>query len=146
MPRVRLNELKKYDFRYHLTVQARDVNSAGHLDHKAVIGIIHDARAQIFHTLGMEESNIDDGHTGIIMADLVVNYKAEVFAFEQLSVESHFGGFDEKSFRMFSCVRKDEGECLVALVEAGFVIYDYLKRSVAPMPESFPGAIAAAMA
>ena len=144
MSRVKLSELTKYDFFYYMTVQARDENSAGHLDHAALVGIIHDARATIFHSLGMKESNISDGHIGIIMADLIVNYKAEVFAFEKLTVEMHFGEFDEKSFRIFSRVLKDEGEQLVALVETGFVIYDYLKKSIACMPESFARTIASA--
>ena len=144
MPRVNLIELKKYEFRYHVTVQARDVNSTEHLDHKVVLGMIQDARTNIFHVLGMKESSIDGGRTGVILADLVVNYKAEVFTFEKLWVESHFGEFDEKSFRIFFRISKDEGKCLVALIEAGFVVYDYLKRSIAQMPESFRRAIALA--
>lgn len=144
MSRVKLSESVEYEFSYHVTVQARDENSAGHLDHNALVGIIHDARANIFHSLGIKESNLGDGRTGIIMADLAVNYKAEVFAFERLSVESSFGQFDQNSFRIFHRVRKDNGKCLVALVETGFVIYDYLKRSIAHMPESFHRAIASA--
>jgi len=141
MPRVKLHELNKYEFRYHITVQERDVNSTEHLDHKVVLGMIQDARTTILHGLGMKESCIDAGHTGVILGDLVVNYKAEVFAFEKLCVETHFGDFDEKSFRIFFRISKDEGTCTVALIEAGFVIYDYLKRSVAQMPESFRRAL-----
>ena len=144
MPRVKLHELNKYEFRYHVTVQARDVNATEHLDHKVVLGMIQDARTTIFHTLGMKESSIDGGQTGVILADLVVNYKAEVFAFEKLWVESHFGEFEEKGFRIFFRISKDEGKCLVALIEAGFVVYDYRTRTVARMPASFPRTIALA--
>ncbi len=141
MPRVKLHEQNEYEFIHHVTVQARDVNATDHLDHKVVLSMIQDARTTILHALGMKESSINNGHTGVILADLVVNYKAEVFAFEKLWVESHFGEFEEKSFRIFFRISKDEGKRLVALIEAGFVVYDYLTRSVARMPESFPEAI-----
>jgi acyl-CoA thioesterase FadM len=141
MPRVKLQEQKEYDFVFPVTVQAREMNASGHLDHKAVIGMIQDARTTILHDLGMKEDCIDGGHTGVIMADLVVNYKAEIFAFERLSVETRFGEFEAKSYRMFFRVRGDEGGRLVALIEAGFVVYDYLERTVAPMPKSFRRAV-----
>lgn len=144
MPRVKLQELNGYEFRYHVTAQVRDVNATEHLDHKVILAMIQDARTSILHDLGMKESSIDGGRTGVILADLVVNYKAEVFAFEKLWVESHFGEFDEKSFRIFFRISKDEGKSLVALIETGFVVYDYHTRSVARMPASFPGAIALA--
>lgn len=106
--------------------------------------MIQDARTTIFHTLGMKESSIDGGQIGVIMGDLVINYKAEVFAFEELTVETHFGEFDEKSFRIFFRICKDDGKCLVALIETGFIVYDYLKRSIVRMPEPFARDIAEA--
>lgn len=144
MPRVMMNEQPEYEFTYHVTVQARDVNSTEHLDHKVLMAMIQDARTNILHDLGLKESSIDNGHVGVILADIAINYRAEVFAFEKLTVESHYGEFDEKSFRIHFRIRKDGGRCLVALIEAGFVVYDYLNRSVTRMPESFPAAIAAA--
>lgn len=144
MPRVKLHEQKTYEFIYHATVQARDLNSTEHMDHKVLLDLIQDARTTIFHALGMKESCIDGGQTGVILSDLIVNYRAEGFAFDKLTIETHFGEFNEKNFRIFFRICKDEGKCLVALVEAGFVVYDYRNRNVARMPESFQRAIALA--
>lgn len=144
MPRVKLHEQKTYEFIYHVTVQARDVNSAGHMDHKVILDLIQDARTTILHALGMKESSIDGGQTGVILADLAVNYRAESFAFDKLTVETHFGEYNENNFRIFFRICKDDGKCLVALVEAGFVVYDYRNRIIARMPESFQRAIALA--
>jgi acyl-CoA thioester hydrolase len=137
MPRVKLHEQKEYEFHYDVTVQVRQINSTGHLDHKAVIEIIHDARATLFHSLGLSERNIGDGHTGIIMVDLIINFKEEGFAFDQLRVDTHVGEISEKSFRMFHRIMKRGGGTIIALAEMGFIIYDYTKGAITSMPEPF---------
>jgi acyl-CoA thioesterase FadM len=137
MPRVKLQEQREYEFHYDVTVQVRQINFTGHLDHKAVIEIIHDARATLLHSLGLSEQNLGDGHTGIMMVDLVINYKEEGFSFDQLKVDTHVGEISEKSFRMFHRIMKQGGGAMVALAEMGFIIYDYSKRAISSMPESF---------
>jgi acyl-CoA thioesterase FadM len=137
MPRVKLQEQKEYEFHYDVTVQVRQINFTGHLDHKAVIEMIHDARATLLHSLGLSEQNLGDGHTGVMMVDLVVNYKEEGFGFDQLEVDTHVGEISEKSFRMFHRIMKRGGGTMVALAEMGFVIYDYAKGTIASMPEPF---------
>jgi acyl-CoA thioesterase FadM len=71
------------------------------------------------------------------MVDLIVNYKEEGFAFDQLKVDTHVGEISEKSFRMYHRIMKRGGGAMVALAEMGFIIYDYTKGTIASMPEPF---------
>jgi acyl-CoA thioesterase FadM len=66
---------------------------------------------------------------------MVVNYKAEAFMFDELLIETHIDEVVGKGFRMFHRVRRDAS--LIALVETGFVTYNYPAKKTVPVPPSF---------
>jgi acyl-CoA thioester hydrolase len=135
MPRIKLAEQEVYEFRSSIQVRPQDVNYGGHVGNDNLISLVGAARARLFHSLGVSELDLGDRQTGIIITDLVANYKAEAFMFDELLVESHLDEFTEKGFRMFHRVRKDTK--LIALVETGFVTYNYASRETSPVPASF---------
>jgi acyl-CoA thioester hydrolase len=135
MPRIKLMEQATYEFRFPLQVRPQDVNYAGHLGNDNLISLVGTARAYLFRSLGLSELNLGDGQTGTIINDMAVNYRAEAFMFDELLIETHIGEVVEKGFRMFHRIRKDTK--LVALVETGFVTYNYAAKKTAPVPPSF---------
>jgi acyl-CoA thioester hydrolase len=135
MPRIKLTVQEVYEFQSSIQVRPQDINYAGHLGNDTLIALVGAARAQLFHSLGLSELDLGDRQTGIIITDLVVNYKAEAFMFDELLVETHLDEFAEKGFRMFHRVRKDER--LIALVETGFMTYNYSAKKAASLPASF---------
>jgi len=135
MPRVKLSEQETYEFRSSIQVRPQDVNYGGHLGNDNLISLIGAARAYLFRSLGFSELDLGDGQTGIIIADMVVNYKAQAFMFDGLLIETHIGEVVEKGFRMFHRVRR--GTKLIALVETGFVTHNYPEQKTAPIPSSF---------
>ncbi len=135
MSRIKLNEQYSYEFKYTLTVQAHHLNYAGHLGHSAIIDMVWEARSNMFRGLGISEGDLGDGKTGIIMGDLVVNFKSEAFIFDKLVIESHVNDFHKSSFRIFHRITK--GENLVALVETGFITFNYSLGKIVQIPQSF---------
>jgi acyl-CoA thioester hydrolase len=135
MPRIKLKEQEVYEFRFPIKVRPQDINYAGHMGNDNLISLVGDARAQLFHSLGLSEMDLGDGQTGIIITDLVVNYKGEAFMFDELLIEIHLGEFVQKGFRMFHRILKDSK--LIALVETGFVAYNYAAKKTVPLPTSF---------
>ena len=135
MPRVKLNELKKYRFRYKRRFGPRDITCAGHMNNDALVSLLGLARAEMFRTLDLNELDLGDGQTGIIVTDLVINYRAEAFVHDDLLVETDIGDISEKNFRMFQ--RATRGRTLVALAEQGISAYSYGAREVTRIPESF---------
>lgn len=139
MPRVKLTEQPHYEFTHTLTVRVTDLNYGAHLANNAVIELIHEARAQLFRTLGFIETNLGDGQTGIIMGDLAVNFKQEGFLFDELTIHSHLGEFSHQSFRLFHKIMR--ADSILALVETGLVAFDYSARKIAPIPAPFVQAL-----
>jgi acyl-CoA thioester hydrolase len=135
MPRIKLTEQEAYEFGFPIQVRPQDVNFAGHLGNDTLVSLVGTARAHVFHSLELSELDLGDRQTGIIITDLVVNYKAEAFMFDDLLIETHVDEFTEKGFRMFHRIRKDL--TLIALVETGFVTYNYAARKASCIPDSF---------
>jgi acyl-CoA thioester hydrolase len=139
MPRIRLMEQETYGFSYSVQVRPQDINYSGHVGNDNLISLVGAARAFTFHSLGFSEMDLGDGHTGVIMTDLAVNYKAEAYLFDNLSVETHAGEFGRSGFRMFH--RVSRGEKTIALVETGFATFNYAAKKVALIPQVFLAAI-----
>ena len=133
MTRVKLNELQEYRFHYSVRLQPRDINHAGHMGNDALVSLLGTAQAEMFYSLGLSQTDLGDGRTGIILSDMIVNYKAEAFMFDELLIDTHAAEFGRTSFRLFHRVTR--GETLVALAEKGLTIFDYTSRRVAPVPE-----------
>jgi acyl-CoA thioester hydrolase len=135
MPRIKLVERDGYELHYELQVRPQDINYSGHVGNDNLIAMIGAARAYAFHTMGTSELDLGDGKTGVIMTDLVVNYRAEAFLFDQLSVDTHFDEIGRSGFRMFHRARK--GSRIIGLVETGFATYSYTEKKVVPVPNEF---------
>ncbi len=135
MPRVRLFEHEVYEFQFSLQVRPQDINYGGHLGNDNLISLVGAARAYLFHSMGFSELDLGDGQTGIIITDMIVNYKAEAFLFDELLIETHIEEVVQKGFRMFHRVRSDAK--LIALVETGLATYNYEAKKTVPVPTSF---------
>ncbi|MBU0987747.1 MAG: thioesterase family protein [Proteobacteria bacterium] len=136
MPRIKLIPLNHYQHIFETTIEVTDLNYGNHLGNDALVGIIHRARVHFLKQLGASESDLGDGKAGIVLADLVVNYKGEGFLFDNLIVESSIGELKPKGFRMFHRITTTQNR-LIAMAEVGIVAFDYHQKKIAPLPEPF---------
>ena len=101
MPRIRLSEREVYEFQSSVKVRPQDVNHAGHVGNDHLLSLVGAARAFLFQSMGLSELDLGDGQTGIIITDLVVNYRAEAFLSDELLIDTHIDEIVPKGFRMF---------------------------------------------
>jgi acyl-CoA thioesterase FadM len=97
--------------------------------------IIQEARYRIMKSIGMNDLNLGDNSTGSIMADMVINFKGTITLDDIISVEMDFSEFDEKEYRIFYRILKDDRVC--ALVETGFVPFSYKENRSVNVPSVF---------
>ncbi|OPY67438.1 MAG: hypothetical protein A4E57_02314 [Syntrophorhabdaceae bacterium PtaU1.Bin034] len=135
MPRIKLIEKPNYKFHMTITLQPRDINYAKHLGNDALVSLIGTARVNALHSMGLSEADLGDGHTGVIMSDLIVNFKAEAYMLDELTVDTQMDDFTRTSFRMHHRVMR--GPTLIALAELGFAAFDYNSKKIAPVPPRF---------
>lgn len=135
MPRSQNKLQESYEFSCEIPLRLSDINFAGHVDNARMISLAHEGRAKAFNALGMTEIDLGDGRTGILVADITANLKAEIFLDDEVVVKTHLGEIGEKSLRTFHCIEKN-GE-VAALIESGLVCFDYIDRKVSAIPERF---------
>jgi acyl-CoA thioester hydrolase len=134
MPRTKLEAQPSYEFSCTIGLQPRDINYADHLGNDSLVSIIGTARASMFRSMGLREGDLGDGRTGIIMADLTVNFKAEAFMFDELQIDTHVGEMSRTGFRIFHRITK--GVTVIAFAETGVVAFDYSKKRIGHVTET----------
>ena len=135
MPRLNLDELPSYEFQHHLTVRATDINYAGHLGNEALLGLVHEARSQFLMRLGFDTIVKKENQFGLIIADMAINFRAEAFAGDLLTIDCQIDEQGQKSFRLYHRIRR--GDQAIALMETGIVAFDYQISRAVPLPEAF---------
>ena len=135
MPRTKLDLPASFDFATELEVRVGDVNYGGHLGHDALLSLVHEARLRFLAGHGFSEE--DAGGPGLILADLVVVYRAEAFRGDRLLVEIAACNPGRTGFDLFYRLSKIPAGEEVARVKTSMVFFDYGARRVAAMPESF---------
>lgn len=120
-----------------LTVPVRitDVNYGNHMGNDAFVAIIHEARMQWLQKFGYTELNIEG--TGLILADLAVEFKSEAFYGDTIEIIISVGEISKVSFELFYILSVDRNNTTIvsALAKTGMVCYDYGNKKVATIPD-----------
>lgn len=140
MPKIQLSEKSDYCFRYQTILKIRDINYANHLSNDAVVSLLNEARMDMFKNIGCTESALGDPGTGIVIADLVVNYKKQGYLGDEIIIHSAIDEIEQKSFRIF--YKMEKGDDVMVLAETGVVVYDYQAEHIATVPKVFLKALA----
>ncbi|WP_028300885.1 acyl-CoA thioesterase [Oceanospirillum beijerinckii] len=143
MARVRIEYPQEQTFFHHeMALRITDLNYGNHLAHDTLISLIHDARAQLFISHGHKEIDVDGNGTGVVVADLAISYRAEVFYPDTLTIEIAFDEMSRKGCDLVYRVTKASDGGLVAVAKTGIVFFDYNERKAAFVPEEFKQMIA----
>jgi len=135
MAKVKIELPEKFLFRTELAVYASHINYGNHMDNAAMIQLASEARMRFFTALGYSEANIEG--PGIIVADLAIQYRAEVFHGDTLVFDLAFTepgrvGCDI----VFQVSDKAKGH-EVARGKNGIVFFDYVARKPVEIPRRF---------
>lgn len=127
-------------FTHQVILRITDLNYGNHLAHDTLISLIHDARAQMFIAHGHREIDIEG--VGIVVADLAICYRAEVFYPDTLTIEVAADELSRKGGDLIYRVTKASDGALVALAKTGIVFFDYQARKAVNVPEAFKAIVA----
>ena len=122
-----------------IPVRITDINYGNHLGNDAFVSIIHEARMQWLQQHDYTELNIEG--TGLILADLIVEFKSEAFYGDIIEIIISVGEISKVSFELFYqlSATRNEKNILLALAKTGMVCYDYGIKKVIRIPERLKG-------
>lgn len=120
-----------------IPIRITDINYGNHVGNNAFVGIIHEARVQWLQQHGYTELNIEG--TGLIQADLAVEFKSEGFYGDVLDIKISAGEISPLSFELYYqlTVKRNDQSIILVLAKTGMVCYDYDAKKVKLIPEKF---------
>ncbi len=118
MPDTKLAEIK-------VPVRISDINYGNHVGNDAFVSIIHEARLQWLRQNSFTELNA--GGAGLIMGDLIIEFKNESFYGDIITVAIYPGDIARVSFELFYqlTIIKNNAVIILANAKTGMIYYNY---------------------
>ena len=134
MPRIKIDLPTASLAAVQIPVRISDINYGNHVGNDAVVSIIHESRVQWLRGVGLTE--LDIGTAGLIMRDLAVEFKAEIFYGDTLTIEIFVGDVSEVAFDLYYRLCNSAGT-MVAKARTGMVCFSYNEKKAVKLPGDF---------
>ena len=131
MARISIDLPSTFTFSATIPVRITDLNYGGHVGNDTILSIIHEARVQYLKTFGYSEKDL--GGVGMIMSDVVINFKNELFYGDVIEASVAVTNISRASFDLVYVLKNNRN--IIAEAKTGMVCFDYEKRKVTAMPE-----------
>src|SRR3569833_1149422 len=125
MPKTRLLLPDHFTFTTEIPIRITDLNYGGHVGNDSVLSILHEIRMQFLRHHGYTE--LDLAGTGMIMADVVIEFRSEVFYGESIRASVAAAEFSRVGFDLYYKLEKEvkDNWIMVAAARTGMVCYNY---------------------
>jgi acyl-CoA thioesterase FadM len=135
MPKAKLALPEHFSFTMELPVRITDLNYGGHVGNDSILSLIHEIRVQFLRHHGYEELNV--AGVGLIMADVSIEFKSELFYGERLEASVAAAEFSRVGFELYYKLMKKSGEkwLPVAFARTAMICYDYTQKKIVSVPK-----------
>ena len=126
---------EKFSFETMIPIRITDLNYGSHVGNDTILSILHEARVQFLENFGYGEFNF--GALSLIMSDVAIQFKSEVFYGERLIASVVAQEFSKSTFEVYYKLEKEINgkKTIVALAKTGMVCYNYREKKIASIPE-----------
>jgi YbgC/YbaW family acyl-CoA thioester hydrolase len=131
MARISIDLPSTFTFSATIPVRITDLNYGGHVGNDTILSIIHEARVQYLKTFGYSEKDL--GGVGMIMSDVVINFRNELFYGDVIEASVAVMNISRASFDLVYVLKNNQN--IIAEAKTGMVCFDYEKRKVTALPE-----------
>ncbi|AVR90184.1 acyl-CoA thioesterase [Thauera aromatica] len=135
MARIRIELPATFAFRTSIPLLISHINYGNHLDNAQLLGVVSEARVRFLKSMGYTELDVEG--CGIIVADAAVQYRAEAFHGETMTVDMTAADFHEHGCDLAWRISDQASGREVARGKTGIMFFDYGARQKAPVPQRF---------
>jgi acyl-CoA thioester hydrolase len=134
MDRIKVTLPEKFQFSTILKIRITDLNYGGHVGNDAVLSLLHEARQQFLHRYGYAELNF--AGVGLIMADVGIEYKAELNYGNEVKISVAANGFDKLGFDIYYLLEllTPDKSIVAGKAKTGMMCFDYSAKKRMPVP------------
>lgn len=134
MPRIKIKLPENFFFETGIPIRITDLNYGNHVGNDTILSILHEARVQYLGQFGFEE--LDFGGIGLIMSDVAIEFKNELFYGDTLIASVIANEFSKVAFEVYYKLEKEKHgkRLIVATAKTGMVCYDYSAKKIVSIP------------
>jgi acyl-CoA thioester hydrolase len=135
MPKTRLILPDRFTFTVPIPVRITDLNYAGHVGNDSILSLIHEIRVQFLRHHGYSE--IDLAGVGLIMTDVAIEFKSEIFYGDIIWASVAAAEFSRVGFELYYKLEKkvEEKSQSVAFARTTMICYDYSAKKIVSVPK-----------
>lgn len=135
MARTRIELPEHFIATFQIPVRITDINYGNHVGNDSFVAILHEARVQWLQKNDYTELSIEG--IGLIMSDLVVEFKNESLYGDIVEVKIGVGEISKIGFELYyQLISKRNNEIIIlANAKTGMVCYDYSVKKIVGIPE-----------
>ncbi|MFI5186908.1 MAG: acyl-CoA thioesterase [Chitinophagales bacterium] len=135
MPRIKIELPEKFFFETIIPIRITDLNYGNHVGNDTILSLLHEARVQYLQHFEYGELNF--GGVGLIMSDVAIEFKSEIFYGERIIVSVTAGEFSKFAFDVYYKLVKETNakRILAAIAKTGMVCFDYSSKKITSIPE-----------
>jgi YbgC/YbaW family acyl-CoA thioester hydrolase len=112
------------------------LNYGNHVGNDSIVSLLHEARVQFLQQLGYTELNIEG--IGLIMADLAISYKKQLFYGDIIAIEIAIDNITETGFSLYyKILITNKENAIAALARTNMVCFDYALQKISKIPVLF---------
>ncbi|WP_207492664.1 acyl-CoA thioesterase [Aridibaculum aurantiacum] len=134
MERVKVQLPGEFPFSTNIRIRITDLNYGGHVGNDSFLSLVHEARQQFLHHFGYSEMNV--GGVSLIMADVAIEYKAELNYGNEVKISVAAGGFDRLGFDIYYLLEIITPDKMITAgkVKTGMLCFDYQQKKKVAVP------------
>jgi acyl-CoA thioesterase FadM len=135
MARIKIDLPETFAFSTSFPVRITDLNYGAHVGNDSILSFMHEARVRFLKSFGYTELDLEGA--GLIMSDVVIIFKKEIFYGDEIRVSVAATDFTRAGFDLVYKLEKTTGQAttLLVLARTGMVCYDYSLKKVTALPE-----------
>ena len=135
MRRIKLELPEHFSFLTQIPIRITDINYGGHAGNGSILAMLHEARIQFLQQFAYNEK--DFAGVGLIMNDVVIEFKKELFYGDVVDVAVTANAFERVSFDIvYKLTTHRNGKHIIAATaKTGMVCFDYSSKKIASVPE-----------
>ncbi len=133
MARTKLDLPANFLYETSIKIRISDINYGNHVGHDSLVSVLHEARSCYLKSLN--QSELDCFGRGIILTELTVQYKSEVFYGDILTVAFAPQNVNLRSFELLHLVKNQDSGNEVVRALISFLWFDYTTRKVGSIPD-----------
>src|SRR5687768_12590497 len=117
MARIKLSLPPSFSFQTLIPIRITDLNYGGHVGNDTMLTLLHEARVQYLQSLGFSE--MDFGGTGLIMSDVAIEFKNELFYGSSIKAYVTIDEFSRVGFDIYYKLVESKGEQVIVVAKTG---------------------------